>query len=78
MKKSEYDVVIIGGGQAGIPLAHALAGRRKKRARRARRPERKLRQFRLHADQSRYRFGAYRTSGSARERIRLENTVSRG
>ncbi|MCY7376112.1 MAG: mercuric reductase [Pyrinomonadaceae bacterium] len=25
MKKSGYDVIIIGGGQAGIPLAHALA-----------------------------------------------------
>lgn len=25
MKKSEYDAIIIGGGQAGIPLAHALA-----------------------------------------------------
>lgn len=30
MKKSEFDVVIIGGGQAGIPLAHALAGAKKK------------------------------------------------
>lgn len=26
MEKSEYDAIIIGGGQAGIPLAHALAG----------------------------------------------------
>ena len=25
MKKSVYDVIIIGGGQAGVPLAHALA-----------------------------------------------------
>ena len=28
MKKKVYDAVIIGGGQAGIPLAHALAGRK--------------------------------------------------
>ena len=30
MKKSEFDVIIIGGGQAGIPLAHALAGAKKR------------------------------------------------
>ena len=29
MKKSELDVIIIGGGQAGIPLAYALAGAKK-------------------------------------------------
>lgn len=29
MKKIVYDVIIIGGGQAGIPLAHALAGAKK-------------------------------------------------
>ena len=30
MKKLEYDTIIIGGGQAGIPLAYALAGADKK------------------------------------------------
>lgn len=30
MKRTIYDVIIIGGGQAGIPLAHALAGAKKK------------------------------------------------
>jgi len=30
MKKTIYDVIIIGGGQAGIPLAHSLAGAKKK------------------------------------------------
>ncbi|MGI8788846.1 MAG: mercuric reductase [Pyrinomonadaceae bacterium] len=30
MKKTVYDVIVIGGGQAGIPLAHALAGAKKK------------------------------------------------
>ena len=30
MKKFEYDAIIIGGGQAGIPLAHALAGAKKR------------------------------------------------
>lgn len=30
MKKTIYDVIIIGGGQAGIPLAHSLANAKKK------------------------------------------------
>jgi len=30
MKKPEYDAIVIGGGQAGIPLAHALAGAKRK------------------------------------------------
>ncbi len=30
MKKHEYDVIVIGSGQAGVPLAHALAGKDKK------------------------------------------------
>ncbi len=30
MSKFEFDVIVIGGGQAGIPLAHALAGAKKK------------------------------------------------
>jgi pyruvate/2-oxoglutarate dehydrogenase complex dihydrolipoamide dehydrogenase (E3) component len=30
MKKTDYDVIVIGGGQAGIPLAHALAGAKRK------------------------------------------------
>ena len=32
MKQPEYDVIIIGGGQAGIPLAHSLAASGKKTA----------------------------------------------
>ncbi|MGI8542371.1 MAG: mercuric reductase [Aridibacter sp.] len=30
MKKTQYDAIIIGGGQAGIPLAHALADAKQK------------------------------------------------
>ena len=32
MKQSEYDVIIIGGGQAGVPLVHSLAASGKKAA----------------------------------------------
>lgn len=66
MKKTEYDAIVIGGGQAGIPLAHALAGAKRKVALIERaQTRRKLCEFRLHTDQNGDCFGARRSFGAA-------------
>lgn len=78
MRAETYDVVIIGAGQARIPLAWDLAGKSTRVALVERARGRLLHQFRLHADQGSARRGARRASGALRRGIRYQDRRHRG